>query len=76
MQTLTVKVIASASREAVEAHSRTSYTIHVTQPAKKGKANKEMLKVLAHYLGVPQSHLMVAKGESTNVKTILFFDEL
>lgn len=45
--------------------------IAVTQVAEKGKANKEILKVLAEFLDLPKGNLSVAAGDTTSRKTIL-----
>lgn len=75
MKELSVTVIAQASRRVVEHTGSDSYRIHVTAPAQKGKANKQMLKLLSKELGFPLSRLMIARGDRSSHKTVLVLDE-
>jgi len=75
MQVFSVKVIPLASRNSVTQMRGDAFKVHVTQPAIKGKANKEMLKFLAKHLGVPVSRLLVSHGDRTNEKTVILLDE-
>lgn len=44
--------------------------VAVTQVAKKGKANREILKVLAEFLNLPRGQLSVVTGETTSRKSV------
>ncbi|MCD8485116.1 DUF167 domain-containing protein [Candidatus Woesebacteria bacterium] len=74
MQVLTVKVVPQAKRESVVQQSATNFTIYVTEPAQKGKANKAMLKALSKHLHVRPSDLILSKGERFNEKTVLLLE--
>jgi uncharacterized protein (TIGR00251 family) len=75
MYSLHVQVIPQARRNDVIPISDTEYKVYVTAPAQKGKANKEMLKLLAKHLHLPVSHLLIARGDRSNAKTVLVLDE-
>ena len=72
---LSVTVIPQSTRNSVEQTGPTAYKVHVTQTAFKGKANREMLKALAHHLKVPASKLVVSRGDRTNEKTVILLEE-
>ena len=43
-------------------------TVHVTAPAKEGKANEAIAKALARHFGVSKSAVFVAKGAKSKAK--------
>jgi len=75
MRVLTIMVIPRAKIERVIQETPTSFKVYVTQPAEKGKANKAMLRVLARYLQVRNSDLILSKGERYNEKTVVLLDD-
>lgn len=44
--------------------------MYVSSPPVKGRANAEMMKMLAKHLGVPRSKLAIIRGETSREKTI------
>ena len=66
-----LKVHPGSSRRAVEEIPTGRISIYVHAHPEKGKANQETLKVLSEALGVPVSHLEIARGQKTRDKTIL-----
>lgn len=74
MTVYTLTVRASAARDEVVKTGEETFDIHTKAPAKKGKANKEAIKLLSKHLGVPQSMLMLTKGEKFHIKTVLLLD--
>ncbi len=74
MKILHITVKPSSSRDEVEEVSPSEFTIRTPAPAKEGKANKEVIKLLARHLHVSPASLMVSKGERWNEKTILLLD--
>jgi uncharacterized protein (TIGR00251 family) len=75
MQVLTITVVPSASRNDVVPTGQDNYKVYVTAPAQKGKANKDMLKILSKHLGLPVSHLIISRGDRSNKKTVLVLEE-
>lgn len=75
MKVLTVKVIAHSKHNAAQEVAPNTYDVHTSAPMERGKANREMIKILAYHLKVPQSKLMLAKGEKFQVKTVLLLDD-
>lgn len=71
MKAYTITVHPGARRDEVTKISEDEYKIATTAPAKEGKANKQVIKLLARHLNTSPSHLIVAKGERWNTKTVL-----
>lgn len=74
MKALTITVHPGARRDEVKQLGDTEYNISTTAPAKEGKANKQVIKLLSRFLNVSPAQLLVAKGERWNIKTILLLD--
>lgn len=45
--------------------------LRIAAPATKGKANKELLKLLSGILGVPKTHVTIERGMISKKKTIV-----
>ena len=65
-----VKVIANASKNTVKKEADI-LKIYVTARREKGKANKQVIKLLAQYFAVNKSSIEIIKGERSGKKTIL-----
>ncbi len=65
-----VKVIANASKNTVKKEADI-LKIYVTAQREKGKANKQVIKLLAQYFAVNKSSIEIIKGERSGKKTIL-----
>jgi uncharacterized protein (TIGR00251 family) len=65
-----VKVITRAKNASVETLSPREYRIKVVAVPEKGKANKEVLKLLAEELGVSPASLSIIRGASSHHKVI------
>ncbi|MGD0352596.1 MAG: DUF167 domain-containing protein [Dehalococcoidia bacterium] len=46
------------------------FLVRVKEPAKEGKANRAVIKLLAGYFGVPQRQVAIASGFSSRNKVI------
>jgi len=46
------------------------FLVRVKEPAKEGKANRAMIKLLADYFGVPQRQIAISSGFGSRNKTI------
>ena len=57
-----VKVIAGASNILVNKLKKGSYKVKLIAPAEKGKANKQLKKVLAEYFKIAPSEIEIMKG--------------
>ena len=52
-----------------------SFLIKVKEPAKEGKANQAVIKLLAEHLSVPQSRVRILSGFRSNNKVIEVAEE-
>jgi len=66
---ISVKVKAGAKEEKVERLSDSSYTVSVKAKPQDGKANYALRELLADYLDMPRSRVILVKGERSKNKT-------
>ena len=66
---ISVKVKPNARQEKIERINESHFLIRVKEKPQEGKANKAVIKVLAEYFGVPQSQIVLLKGQSSKEKT-------
>lgn len=64
-----VKVKPSSRTEQV-LQERDSFIVKVREPPKEGKANEAVIKLLAEYLGIPQSQVRILSGFGSRSKII------
>jgi len=72
--TIEIKVHPGSSRKEVRCRKDDILAVFVHSPPEKGKANKEVIKLLSKALEVPSSRLEIIKGERSRRKTILIKD--
>lgn len=69
---LEVKVIVNASKCEVTPlnEQNTAFKIRLTQPARDGRANKQLVELLANYFAVPKKRVKISSGEHSRIKKI------
>jgi uncharacterized protein (TIGR00251 family) len=67
---LTVRVQPRASRQQLEKISENEFRARLTSVPEKGKANAELLELLADYLDVPVSRLRLVRGQTARIKVV------
>ena len=65
-----LKVKLKASQGKVVKIDETHYQVYVTQPPEKGKANKQIIKLLANYFDVSSSKINIIAGEKGKEKVV------
>ena len=70
--TLVVKVQTRAAKPRIEKIGEREYKVSVKAAPTKGKANAEVIQLLASYLKVPRSCLTIVRGETSRHKLIAF----
>jgi len=65
-----LKVKLKASQGKVVKIDETHYQVYVTQPPEKGKANKQIIKLLADYFNVSLSKINIIAGEKRKEKVV------
>ena len=68
---LSVKVQPKARKRKVERLSSSEYKVSVLSPPSRGKANREVIEVLAAYFDLPLSQIKILRGEKSRQKLIL-----
>ncbi|HAU30364.1 TPA: hypothetical protein DCW54_01910 [Candidatus Dependentiae bacterium] len=65
---LVIKVVPRASRQGFAPDGEVGVKCYVQAPPEGGKANKELIKLLAKKLRIPQSSVVLLYGGGTRVK--------
>jgi uncharacterized protein len=69
-RTVRVKVTPGSSKPRVEEQSDGTFRVYVSASPDKGKANSEMLRSVAKYLGVPRSAIAIIRGRTAREKLL------
>lgn len=67
---LEVKVIAKAKKPGLVGLEGTRLKVKVHSPREKGKANAELIELLAAYLKIPCSNIQIVKGGISPIKLL------
>lgn len=64
-----VKVIPNAKKQRIE-QTNEGFKIYLTVPAQEGRANKNLVEVLAEYFDVKKYNITIVQGETQREKVI------
>lgn len=67
---LDVRVKPNARKDRIVRTEGRSVEVAVAAPAREGKANRRVCKVLAAFLAVPKSHCRIVRGEKSRNKGV------
>ena len=67
---LNVKVIPGASRNKIAGWIGDAVKIRVQAPPEKGKANAAVISLLADFLDIPERHLSICAGHTSQNKVV------
>ncbi len=67
---ITIMVVPNSKQQKVEKISENKYKVYVKSPPTKGKANKELIEILAKYFGLAKSKIKIVKGVASREKVI------
>ncbi len=70
MKRLSVKVKPNSKQQQLKVEEDGSLTVHLKSPPVDGKANAELIQLLAKNLGVPKSSISIRAGASAKRKII------
>ncbi len=65
-----VKVIPGAPKAQVMVISKEELKVKVVSPPDKGKANRELIELLAGHYGVAKSYIRIIRGETSRNKIV------
>lgn len=71
MKQILAEVRPNCKQLKIEQITDSVYKIHLTAPATEGKANKQLIEVLAKYFSVAKSNINIKAGKSARTKVIL-----
>lgn len=66
---ISVRVKPNAKQDKIEMINESHFLIQVKEKPQEGKANKAVIRALAEYFEVPQSRIVLLKGQSSREKT-------
>ena len=67
---ITIRVTTRARRNEVIQEGENRYRVRVTAPPVEGKANDQIIGLLAEYFHRPKREIVILRGESTRTKII------
>lgn len=70
MKKITITVIPNSKKAGIVENNE-GWKACLISPAKENKANKELVKLLARYLKIPLSKIVLISGEKSRQKTVL-----
>jgi uncharacterized protein (TIGR00251 family) len=76
MKTLHIKVKPNSSRQKVEAGEDNVWIVHLKSSPVEGKANAELVALLAKFFKVPKSSIEITSGHTSRFKRIEISVEL
>jgi uncharacterized protein (TIGR00251 family) len=68
---LKIKVQPRARQQEVQKIGEREYTVSVLSPPSEGKANKEVIAVLASHFHLPPSRVKILKGKKSRQKIVI-----
>lgn len=71
MKQIIVEVKPNSKQVKIEKITENVYKVRLTAPAQEGKANKQLIEVLAGYFKVAKSLIAIKAGKTAKTKTIL-----
>ncbi len=71
-----VKVITKSKKIEIIKFDNKRYKIKLTNPREKGKANKQLIKILSKYFKIPQSSIIIKQGNRSSKKIIEIKNQL
>lgn len=71
---ITAKVIPNASKSEIISINNNEFKIKVQTPPEDGKANKEVIKLLAKHFNTSKSKIKIISVKTTRLKIIEIFD--
>ena len=66
--TVSVTVRAGTKTRGIQINKEGGVTVKTTTPPEKGKANKDVVDMLAEHFGVPKSQVILIKGATSKQK--------
>lgn len=68
---LSVKVQPNARQQVIQKVNEEEYRIHVLSPPSEGKANKEVIDVIASHFHLPRSRVKIIRGRKSRKKIVI-----
>ena len=72
---LSVKVQPNARKQEIQRISEEEYQIRILSPPIEGKANKELIQVIASHFHLPRSRVKIVRGRKSRKKIVILEHE-
>ncbi len=67
---ISVSVKITSKNKSIEVLSETEWIIRTNCPPREGKANKDIIQQISEYLHIPNSKVLIIKGEKSKKKLV------
>lgn len=74
MRTVDIKVKPNSRQNSVKEAGNTLF-VKLTKSPQKGKANKQLLAVIAEHFGVKTSQVIIVSGDTSNIKRVSIIED-
>ncbi len=68
--TIDIKVVPQSGKQEISTDKSGTIKCLLKSPPEKGKANRELIKLLSRKLKLPQENIVIIKGQTSRKKTI------
>ena len=73
MKKITVEVKTNKKDNKIEKLSQTLYQVNIKSSPVEGKANKELISVMADYFHLPKSQVEIKVGKTSKTKVLVIY---
>ncbi len=73
MQQILIEAHPNSSRNEVEKISDLVYKVYMMAPAKEGKANAQLIKLLTDYFNIAKSRVEIKAGKTAKTKVVIIY---
>ena len=67
---IVVQVKTNAKVDEIQSMDGSRYTVRLHTPARQGKANEALIKLLSAHFDVPRSRIRIVSGSSSRIKIV------
>ena len=76
MRSILVEIKPNSRQNKVEKITDNVYKVRLTAPPKDGKANKQLIEILADYFKIAKSRVVIKAGKTSKTKVIVISGEI
>ena len=65
-----IQAIPGTKQARVDKISVNQLRVHINAPARQGRANQQLIKILSNYFKIPQSNINIVRGRKSRSKLV------